>query len=63
MTLSQIEVRARDYDFAPVAVDDLLAQASDSIRALTDKKGLSVRVEGPPVSTDVECDSDSLHKC
>ena len=62
MTLSQIEVRARDYDFAPVAVDDLLAQASDSIRALTDKKGIAVHVEGLPVSTDVECDSDSLHQ-
>ena len=60
MTLSQIEVRARDYDFAPVAVNGLLTQASDSIRALTGKKGVSVRVEELPVSTEVECDSDSL---
>ena len=62
MTLSQIEVRARDYDFAPVAVNDLLTQASDSIRALTDRKRVSVRIEGLPVSTKVECDSDSLHQ-
>ena len=62
MTLSQIEVRARDYDFALVAVNDLLTQASDSIRALTDKKRVSVRVEGLPVSTRVECDSDSLYQ-
>ncbi len=62
MTLSQIEVRARDFDFAPVAVTDLLTQASDSIRALTDRKRVSVRVEGLPVSTKVECDSDSLHQ-
>ena len=62
MALSQIEIRARDYDFAPVAVNDLLTQASDSIRTLTDKKGVAVRVEGLPVSTEVECDSDSLHQ-
>ena len=62
MTLSQIEVRARDYDFAPVVVNDLLTQASDSIRALTDKKRVSVRVEGLPASTRVECDSDSLYQ-
>ena len=62
MTLSQIEIRARDYDFALVAVNDLLTQASDSIRTLTDKKGVAVRVEGLPVSTEVECDSNSLHQ-
>ena len=62
MTLSQIEVRARDYDFAPVAVNGLLTQASDSIRALTGKKGVSVLVEGLPVSTEVEGDSASLYQ-
>ena len=62
MALSQIEIRARNYDFAPVAVNNLLTQASDSIRTLTDKKGVAVRVEGLPVSTEVECDSDSLHQ-
>ena len=62
MALSQIEIRARDYDFAPVAVNDLLTQASDSIRTLTDKKGVAVGVEGLAVSAEIECDSDSLYQ-
>ena len=62
MTLSQIEVRARDYDFAPVAVNGLLTQASDSIRALTDRKRVSVLVEGLPAPTEVKGDSASLYQ-
>lgn len=62
MTLSQIEARARDYDFTLVAINDLLSQAGDYIRTLANKQRVSVNIEALPASPQVECDSNSLHQ-
>lgn len=62
MTLSQIEVNAREFTFLPHSVKDLLGQATDSIRALTEKKQIHVQVEAVPENLEVECDPGAIHQ-
>ena len=62
MTLSQIEVNAREFMFLPHSVQDLLVQSTDSIRTLTEKKRLRVQVDPVPEGLEVECDSGAIHQ-
>ncbi len=62
MTLSQIEVKAREFTLFPHRVDDLLAQASDAIRTVTEKKQIRVEIETVDPEMTVDCDSDAIHQ-
>jgi two-component system phosphate regulon sensor histidine kinase PhoR len=62
MTLSQIEVNAREFSFLPHSVKDLLVQSTDSIRTLTEKKQIRVQVEAVPEGLEVECDPGAIHQ-
>jgi two-component system phosphate regulon sensor histidine kinase PhoR len=62
MTLSQIEVNAREFIFLPHSVKDLLVQSTDSIRTLTEKKRLRVQVDPVPEGLEVECDPGAIHQ-
>jgi two-component system phosphate regulon sensor histidine kinase PhoR len=62
MTLSQIEVNAREFSFLPHSVKDLLVQSTDSIRTLTEKKQIRVVVEAVPEGLEVECDPGAIHQ-
>ena len=62
MTLSQIEVNAREFAFQPNSVQDLLVQATDSIRTLTEKKQIHVQVDAVPDALEVECDSGAIYQ-
>lgn len=62
MTLSQIEVNAREFAFLPHSVQDLLVQATDSIRTLTEKKQIRVQVDAVPDGLEVECDPGAIHQ-
>ncbi|MEZ5365365.1 MAG: ATP-binding protein [Bryobacterales bacterium] len=62
MTLSQIEVKTREFAFSPHPVHELLAQAVDSIRAIAEKKGVRVHLEPVPAELTVECDSGAIHQ-
>jgi two-component system phosphate regulon sensor histidine kinase PhoR len=62
MTLSRIELKAREFQFVPVAVDELLRQAADAIRSLTEKKGTTILLEPAPENLEVECDPESIHQ-
>jgi two-component system phosphate regulon sensor histidine kinase PhoR len=62
MTLSQIEVRAREFILFPHRVEDLLTQASDAIAPVTDKKEIRLEVEPVDPKMMVDCDADSIHQ-
>jgi two-component system phosphate regulon sensor histidine kinase PhoR len=62
MTLSQIEVNAREFAFLPHSAKDLLVQSTDSIRTLTEKKQIRVQVEAVPEGLEVECDPGAIHQ-
>jgi two-component system phosphate regulon sensor histidine kinase PhoR len=62
MTLSQIEVSAREFTFLPHSVKDLLVQSTDSIRALTEKQQIRVQVDSVPETLEVECDPGAIHQ-
>ena len=62
MTLSQIEVKARDFALFPHQVAELLTQASDAIRTVTEKKQIQVAVEAVDPELTVDCDSDAMHQ-
>jgi two-component system phosphate regulon sensor histidine kinase PhoR len=62
MTLSQIEVNAREFSFLPHSAQDLLVQSTDSIRTLTEKKQIRVQVDAVPAGLEVECDPGAIHQ-
>jgi two-component system phosphate regulon sensor histidine kinase PhoR len=62
MTLSQIEVKTREFAFSSHSVSELLEQAADSIRGIADKKGIRVIVEPIPPGLTIECDSGAIHQ-
>jgi two-component system phosphate regulon sensor histidine kinase PhoR len=62
MTLSQIEVKTREFAFSPHEVDELLQQAADSVRAIASKKQITVEIEPTPPDLTVECDAGAIHQ-
>jgi two-component system phosphate regulon sensor histidine kinase PhoR len=62
MTLSQIEVQARELHFTTHSVKDLLEEAAASAVMTAEKKALTFDVD--PVADDlyVECDSGAIHQ-
>jgi two-component system, OmpR family, phosphate regulon sensor histidine kinase PhoR len=62
MTLSQIEVNAREFTFLPHSVKDLLVQSTDSIRTLTEKKQIRVQVDAVAENLELECDPGAIHQ-
>ena len=62
MTLSQIEVHAREFNMSLHSGAALLGQAADAIRTVADRKGLKIVIH--PVSEDleVECDTDAVQE-
>jgi two-component system, OmpR family, phosphate regulon sensor histidine kinase PhoR len=62
MTLSQIEVKTREFAFSPHPVAELVQQAGDSIRGIAEKKGIRVETEPPNATLVCECDSGAIHQ-
>jgi two-component system phosphate regulon sensor histidine kinase PhoR len=62
MTLSQIEIQAREFEFLPHSVANLISQAADSIRDIATKKGITVEVEPLPEDLRIDCDSQAIHQ-
>ena len=62
MTLSQIEVNAREFAFFPHKVEELLTEAADAIRTVTQKKQIRVEVEPVALEMTVDCDSSAIQQ-
>jgi two-component system phosphate regulon sensor histidine kinase PhoR len=62
MTLSQIEVKTREFAFSPHKVSELLQQAADSIRGIADKKEIRIEIAPVPPDLFIECDSGAIHQ-
>ncbi len=62
MTLSQIEVKTREFSFSSHTVAELLERAVDSIRGIAAKKSITVEVLPAAPELTVECDAGALHQ-
>ncbi len=62
MTLSQIEVQAREFEFLPHSAGNLISQAADSIRDIATKKGITVEVKPLPEDLQIDCDSQAIQQ-
>jgi two-component system phosphate regulon sensor histidine kinase PhoR len=49
-------------DIKPVAVAELLSQAADAIRSLTEKKSIAVRLDPVAEDLEAECDPEAIHQ-
>jgi two-component system, OmpR family, phosphate regulon sensor histidine kinase PhoR len=62
LTLSRIELKTQKFQFASYYVNRLLADGVDVMRPIADKKKVSLIVEGTPGSSEIFCDSESVHQ-
>ncbi len=62
MTLSQIEVNTREFDFQPRSVGELLSQSTDVIRKIAEKKSIEVQVAEADPELKIECDAGAIHQ-
>lgn len=62
LTLSRIELRSQNFQFASYYVNRLIEENVDSMRPLADKKGIVLTVEPDPLEGEVFCDSEAFHQ-
>lgn len=62
MTLSQIEVNAREFDFQPHPVSTLLATAAEGIRPVLERRDLELEVSEAWQELQVECDQSAVQQ-
>lgn len=62
MTLSQIEVKAREFEFAQQPVADILRHAADGIRPVLARKSLQLTVASVPEDLKIRCDLSAVQQ-
>lgn len=62
MTLSQIEVKAREFEFRSQSVAKLLRLAAEGIRPVAEGKSLTLTVQAVDSSVTLECDSSAMQQ-
>ena len=62
MSLSQIEVKAREFSFLPHKVKELLIQAADALQTVSQKKQIQITVEPVEEDLQVDCDSEAIRQ-
>ncbi len=62
LTLSGLELKSRNFQFAAYRVAPLLADAVDAIRPVADKKDIQLEFEPVAASLEVFCDAQAFHQ-
>lgn len=62
LALSQIEVKAREFEFKSHTAVELLSQATDGIRPLTEQKSIELEVVPVDEAISLQCDSGAIHQ-
>ncbi len=62
LTLSRLELKSRNFQFAAYRVAPLLADAVDAIRPVADKKDIRLELEPVADSLEVFCDAQAFHQ-
>lgn len=62
MTLSQIEVKAREFEFKSQSAAELLHLASEAIRPLLARKNLRLELDPVPRNLMVDCDASAVQQ-
>ena len=62
MTLSRLELKSTRFQFASYYVNDLLADSSDSVKPIAEKKRIEIVLQPGPDSAEVFCDSEAVHQ-
>ena len=62
MTLSQIEVKAREFEFQSQSVDQLLGLAAEAIRPTLERKSLQLEVHPVRSGLTLDCDASAVQQ-
>jgi two-component system phosphate regulon sensor histidine kinase PhoR len=62
MTLSRLELKSTKFQFASYYARDLLADCSDSMQPMAEKKNIRIALETGPDKAEVFCDSEAVHQ-
>ncbi len=62
MTLSQIEVKVREFEYREHSPAQLLRTATDGLRPTFERKAQALETHLPPDSVVVECDADAIQQ-
>jgi two-component system phosphate regulon sensor histidine kinase PhoR len=62
LTLSRVELKRQQFQFAHYDVTALLAEHVDAMRPIAEKRGVTLRLEAPSPGTEVFCDAEAVHQ-
>ena len=62
MALSQIEGKTREFEFADYAAAELLNQAAEGFRPLTQQKSIQLEIAPANENVSLECDAGAIHQ-
>lgn len=62
MALSQIEGKTREFEFADYAAAELLNQAAEGFRPLTEQKSIQLEIAPANENVSLECDAGAIHQ-
>lgn len=62
LTLSRLELKSRNFQFAAYRVAPLLADAVDAMRPVADRKKIQLELEPVAASLEVFCDAQAFHQ-
>ena len=62
LTLSRLELKTKEFQFAAYRVNDLLGGAVDTIRPIAARKHIAINQEQLPEESEVFCDSEAFYQ-
>ena len=62
LTLSRIELKTQQFQFAAYYVNHLIREDVDTIRPMAEKKSVSIILDPAPEDTEVFCDAEAVHQ-
>ena len=62
MTLSRIELKTQQFQLASYYANGLIAQSTDSIQPIAEKKDITIHTEPAPPDVEVFCDAEAVHQ-
>lgn len=62
LTLSRLERRSREFQFAAYRLEPLLAEALDTMRPIAAKRNVKIELEPMPEGLEVFCDAQAVHQ-
>jgi two-component system, OmpR family, phosphate regulon sensor histidine kinase PhoR len=62
LTLSRIELKTQQFQFAAYYVNHLIREDVDTVRPMAEKKNVAIVLDPAPENTEVFCDAEAVHQ-